>query len=42
MMYEAQIAGQPDDTGSGDAVIRWMQRRSTEELRERRGAIVGP
>lgn len=41
MMYEAQIAGQPDDTGSGDAVIRWMQRRSTEELRERRGAIVG-
>ena len=41
MAYEAQIAGQPDDTGSGDAVIRWMQRRSTEELRERRGAIVG-
>lgn len=41
MMYEAQIAGQPDDTGSGDAVVRWMQRRSTEELRERRGAIVG-
>lgn len=41
MMYEAQIAGQPDDTGSGDAVVRWMQHRSTEELRERRGAIVG-
>jgi len=40
MMYEAQIAGQPDDTGSGDAVIRWMQGRSRHELVERRGAIV--
>ncbi|RLK49009.1 alanine racemase [Microbacterium telephonicum] len=40
MMYEAQIAGQPDDTGSGDGVVRWMQRRSGDELRERRGAIV--
>lgn len=40
MMYEAQIAGQPDDTGSGDAVIRWMQRRSGHELVDRRGAIV--
>ncbi len=40
MMYEAQIAGQPDDTGSGDAVIRWMQGRSREELVNRRGAIV--
>lgn len=40
MMYEAQIAGQPDDTGSGDAVIRWMQRHSVEELNDRRGAIV--
>ncbi|GAA3915174.1 alanine racemase [Microbacterium invictum] len=40
MMYEAQLAGQPDDTGSGDAVIRWMQRRSGEELRQRRAAIV--
>ncbi|MFT4215500.1 MAG: alanine racemase [Microbacterium sp.] len=40
MMYEAQIAGQPDDTGSGDAVIRWMQRRSNQELLDRRGAIV--
>ena len=40
MMYEAQIAGQPDDSGSGDGVIRWMQRRSGDELRERRGAIV--
>ncbi|MET0303294.1 MAG: alanine racemase, partial [Microbacteriaceae bacterium] len=28
MMYEAQIAGQGDATGSGDGVIRWMQRRS--------------
>jgi D-serine deaminase-like pyridoxal phosphate-dependent protein len=40
MMYEAQIAGQGDATGSGDAVIRWMQRRSGHELLERRGAIV--
>lgn len=40
MMYEAQIAGQPDDTGSGDGVVRWMQRRSGDELRQRRGAIV--
>lgn len=40
MMYEAQIAGQPDATGSGDAVIRWMQRRSAQELTDRRGAIV--
>lgn len=40
MMYEAQIAGQGDATGSGDAVIRWMQRRSGHELLERRAAIV--
>ncbi|MEV8266057.1 alanine racemase [Microbacterium sp. NPDC076911] len=40
MMYEAQIAGQGDSTGRGDATIRWMQRRSGAELRERRGAIV--
>ncbi len=40
MMYEAQVAGQGDATGSGDAVIRWMQRQSVAELRERRGAIV--
>lgn len=40
MMYEAQIAGQGDATGSGDAVIRWMQRRSGTELRERRSEIV--
>lgn len=40
MMYEAQIAGQGDATGSGDAVIRWMQRRSAAELLDRRAAIV--
>ncbi len=40
MMYEAQIAGQGDDTGSGDGVIRWMQRRSSAELLQRRGEIV--
>ncbi len=40
MMYEAQIAGQGDATGSGDGVIRWMQRRSGHELLARRGAIV--
>ncbi|MHC2999408.1 alanine racemase [Microbacterium sp. HJ5] len=40
MMYEAQIAGQGDDTGSGDGVIRWMQRRSSRELLERRAEIV--
>lgn len=40
MMYEAQIAGQPDDVGSGDGVIRWMQQRSREELLARRGTIV--
>lgn len=40
MMYEAQIAGQGDATGSGDGVIRWMQRRSAQELLDRRAAIV--
>lgn len=40
MMYEAQIAGQGDATGSGDAVIRWMQRRSSAELLDRRAGIV--
>lgn len=40
MMYEAQIAGQPDHTGSGDGVIRWMQHQSRDELVARRGAIV--
>ncbi len=41
MMYEAQIAGQGDATGTGEAVIRWMQRRSAQELLDRRAAIVG-
>lgn len=40
MMYEAQIAGQPDAAGSGDTVVRWMQRRSGHELAQRRGEIV--
>lgn len=40
MMYEAQIAGQGDATGSGDAIVRWMQRRSSAELLDRRAAIV--
>lgn len=40
MMYEAQIAGQGDSTGSGDGVVRWMQRRSAQELLERRAEIV--
>jgi D-serine deaminase-like pyridoxal phosphate-dependent protein len=40
MMYEAQIAGQGDATGSGDGLIRWMQRRSGAELLDRRAAIV--
>jgi D-serine deaminase-like pyridoxal phosphate-dependent protein len=40
MMYEAQIAGQGDATGAGDAVIRWMQRQSAAELAERRAAVV--
>lgn len=40
MMYEAQVAGQPDATGQGDGVIRWMQRRSMAELADRRAAIV--
>jgi D-serine deaminase-like pyridoxal phosphate-dependent protein len=40
MMYEAQIAGQPDHTGSGDGVIRWMQHQSQDELLARRRAIV--
>jgi D-serine deaminase-like pyridoxal phosphate-dependent protein len=41
MMYEAQIAGQGDAAGPGDPVIRWMQRRSENELLARRAAIVG-
>ncbi|GAB6858662.1 alanine racemase [Microbacterium xylanilyticum] len=39
-MYEAQIAGQGDDTGSGDTVIRTVQAQSRQELRERRARIV--
>jgi len=38
-MYEAQIAGQGDDTGSGDTVIRTVQAQSRQELRERRARI---
>lgn len=38
-MYEAQIAGQGDDTGSGDALIRTVQAQSRRELRERRARI---
>lgn len=37
MMYEAQIAGVAD---GGSAAVRWMQRRSAAELRERRAAVV--
>lgn len=40
MMYEAQVAGQPDATGAGDPLIRWMQRRSVAELAERRATVV--
>jgi D-serine deaminase-like pyridoxal phosphate-dependent protein len=40
MMYEAQIAGQPDREGPSDPVIRWMQRRSADELLTRRAGIV--
>jgi D-serine deaminase-like pyridoxal phosphate-dependent protein len=39
-MYEAQIAGQGDDTGRGDALIRVVQARSREELLARRARIV--
>jgi len=39
-MYEAQIAGQGDDTGNGDTLIRAVQARSRRELRERRSRIV--
>lgn len=38
-MYEAQIAGQGDDTGSGDGLIRVVQAQSRLELRERRARI---
>ena len=44
MMYEAQIAGQPDapgyTEGTADGIIRWMKRRSLAELTDRRRAIV--
>ncbi len=40
MMYEAQIAGQPDAAGAGDGIIRWMKQRSAAELQERRAAVV--
>ncbi|MBS1907838.1 MAG: alanine racemase [Actinobacteria bacterium] len=39
-MYEAQIAGQGDDTGNGDGLIRVVQAQSRRELRERRARIV--
>ncbi len=39
-MYEAQIAGQGDATGSGDGLIRAVQARSRVELRARRARIV--
>lgn len=39
-MYEAQIAGQGDAAGSGDTVIRVVQARSRQELRDRRRRIV--
>lgn len=39
-MYEAQIAGQSDDSGSGDGIIRLVQERSRQELRVRRAQIV--
>lgn len=40
MMYEAQIAGRGDATGPSDPAVRWMQRRSDRELRQRRARIV--
>lgn len=38
-MYEAQIAGQPDAAGADAPIIRLMQARSMDDLRERRAAI---
>ena len=43
MMYEAQIAGQTDNTpgaGAENTLMRWLKRRSLAELGDRRGAIV--
>ena len=39
-MYDAQIAGQGDDAGPDAPLIRMVQSRSRNELRERRAAIV--
>lgn len=39
-MYDAQIAGQGDDAGPDAPLIRMVQARSRNELRERRAAIV--
>ncbi|TFB17483.1 amino acid deaminase/aldolase [Microbacterium sp. 3H14] len=39
-MYDAQIAGQGDDAGPDAPVIRMVQARSRNELRERRADIV--
>ncbi len=38
-MYEAQLAGQGDEAGADAALIRWMQKRSRDELRQRRAEI---
>ncbi|KID28873.1 putative amino acid aldolase or racemase [Prauserella sp. Am3] len=41
MAYEGQIAGVPDGgRGLQSRLVRWMQRRSAEELARRRGAAV--
>ena len=39
-MYDAQIAGQGDDAGPDAPLIRMVQARSRNELRERRAGIV--
>ncbi|MFF1538485.1 amino acid deaminase/aldolase [Microbacterium sp. NPDC058269] len=39
-MYDAQIAGQGDDAGPDSPLIRMVQARSRNELRERRAGIV--
>jgi D-serine deaminase-like pyridoxal phosphate-dependent protein len=39
-MYDAQIAGQGDDAGPDAPLIRMVQARSRNELRDRRAAIV--
>ncbi|MDZ8172071.1 alanine racemase [Microbacterium xanthum] len=40
MMYEAQVAGQPDAVGPEAPLMRWMKRRSIAELHDRRAGIV--